>query len=377
MSPIRLGVIGLSARGWASSSLIPPIFDPLLSSKYTLTALCTSSEASAKASAAKYTELAGRPVRGYFGESGPYDIANDPEVDMVVVSVKVPDHYKAAIPAIEAGKDIFIEWTPGRDLEETARLADAARKKGVRSLVGAQSMHSITAKKIKELVDNGKVGRVLSSSASLVFPSNARLWSSTATPSTAFYLDKTHGITLLTIPIGHYLTMLSFVLSEVTAVSATAAIRIPEVAIVDENGNPTGERRTKNTYDQIIITGTLGGHNEGALFTFHAQSGPASGRFLWQVDGEEGVIEARNRPEKGLLSVFAGIHELKVVFNGEEVELETKEEDRLGSTGKAWLEFAKGPEGRYETLESSVRAWKVMDAVLKSIEADGKTIQIV
>ena len=101
MAPIRLGVIGLSAnRGWASTDLIPPIFHPLLADKYTLTALCTSSAQSAKEASEKYSKLAGRAVKGYYGKQGQIDIANDTEVDTVVVSVKIPDHYEALLPEI-------------------------------------------------------------------------------------------------------------------------------------------------------------------------------------------------------------------------------------------------------------------------------------
>lgn len=152
MAPIRLGVIGLSAQGWASTHLIPPIFDSLLSDKYTLTALCTSSEASAKAAQEKYSELAGRPVKAYFGKSGPTDIANDPNVDMVAVSIKMPDHYAAIMPAIAAGKDIFVEWAPGKNLEETIKIAEAVKAKGVRALVGAQGAHGVAVNKVSTML---------------------------------------------------------------------------------------------------------------------------------------------------------------------------------------------------------------------------------
>lgn len=154
MAPIKLGVIGLSSQGWAASYLIPPIFDLLFSSKYVLTALCTSSEASAQASAEKYTQLAGHAVKAYHGERGYHDIANDPDVDVVAVSVKIPNHHKAIMPAIEAGKDVFVEWSPGKNLAETIQIAEAANAKGIRSLVGAQGMQGATAKKVNILLDH-------------------------------------------------------------------------------------------------------------------------------------------------------------------------------------------------------------------------------
>ncbi len=163
MAPIRLGVIGLSAKGgWASTDLIPPIFDPLLADKYILTALCTSTPQSAAEAASKYSKQAGRTVKVYHGTQGQMDIARDPEVDMVVVSVKVPDHYAAVLPAVDAGKMVFVEWAPGRNLDETVRIAEAAKAKGVRSMVGTQGVHAAYVRKVKAIIDSGKIGKVLS-----------------------------------------------------------------------------------------------------------------------------------------------------------------------------------------------------------------------
>ncbi len=51
------------------------------------------SEALVTATAVKYSELAGHSVEGYHGKQGTVDIANDLNVDIVVVSMKVPDHH--------------------------------------------------------------------------------------------------------------------------------------------------------------------------------------------------------------------------------------------------------------------------------------------
>lgn len=37
-------------------------------------------------------------------------IAKDPDVDLVVISVKLPFHRDLALPALKAGKDVFVEW---------------------------------------------------------------------------------------------------------------------------------------------------------------------------------------------------------------------------------------------------------------------------
>ena len=85
---IGVGIIGLSAdhMAWATLAHVNPLKAPDLSNHYTLTAVGTSSPESAKAAAKSH----GIPVEKAY--SKPEDLANDPDVDMVVVSVKVPSH---------------------------------------------------------------------------------------------------------------------------------------------------------------------------------------------------------------------------------------------------------------------------------------------
>lgn len=83
---IRVGVIGLSAdqSAWATIAHVQAIKEGgPLSEHFKLTALATSNPDSAKAAAKSH----GLPLeKGY---SNAEDIANDPDVDLVVVSVKV------------------------------------------------------------------------------------------------------------------------------------------------------------------------------------------------------------------------------------------------------------------------------------------------
>ena len=149
MAPIRLGFIGLSSTGWAAAALVPPLLHPLLSDKYTITAICTSSERSAATTAEKYSKQFGREIKAYFGPDGPKQISNDPNVDMIAITVKMPLHLKLVTPAIEAGKDVFIEWTPGNGYAETLKIAEMIKKKGVRCLVGGQAKQSAALRKVR------------------------------------------------------------------------------------------------------------------------------------------------------------------------------------------------------------------------------------
>ena len=95
MPPIRIGFIGLSATGWAASALAPPLFEEPLSNLYTLTAVSTSRAESAQASSDSYAQKTGKPVAAYHGDTSA--IAHDPNVDLVAVSVKAPDSYRAIL----------------------------------------------------------------------------------------------------------------------------------------------------------------------------------------------------------------------------------------------------------------------------------------
>ncbi len=80
------------------------------------------------------------------------------------MSVKTPNHVENATKVIEAGKDLFIEWPAGRGLKETKLLAELAKAKGIRTIVGLQARQSALFRKVKKLVEDGEIGDILSTS---------------------------------------------------------------------------------------------------------------------------------------------------------------------------------------------------------------------
>jgi predicted dehydrogenase len=124
-----------------------------LPNDYKVTATLTTRQESADEAARVYG------IKGYHGD--PSQLANDPDVDLVVVSVKVPYHAPGIRAAIEAGKDVFSEWPLALDLKEAEELAALAKSKSVRTMVGLQAMQDPGVIKAKELVDGGVIGRVL------------------------------------------------------------------------------------------------------------------------------------------------------------------------------------------------------------------------
>jgi predicted dehydrogenase len=156
MAPIKIGFIGLSSgQSWAVWAHLPYLSS---TQKYEIVALCNSSVDSAKTAIATH----GLPAttKTY---SKPEDLAADPNVELIVVSVRVPAHYAAIMPALNAGKNVFCEWPLAVDGAQAEEIVKLAKEKGVKTLIGLQAGMSPTMKKLKEIVDSGKIGKVLSS----------------------------------------------------------------------------------------------------------------------------------------------------------------------------------------------------------------------
>src|SRR5580704_12629188 len=138
-SKIRVGIIGLSPnRGFASIAHIPAL---RALPDFEIAAVCTTRQESAEATARHF----GIPL----AFSDPEKLARHKEVDLVTVTVKVPDHYRPVIAAIEAGKHVYCEWPLGRNTEEARRMLYAADRAGVRHVVGLQGQHSPTINYVK------------------------------------------------------------------------------------------------------------------------------------------------------------------------------------------------------------------------------------
>lgn len=193
MTPIRVGFIGLSASSWAGRA---HIYYLLASPKFEIVALANSTVESAK-SAIKAHSLS--PSTKAYGTGE--ELAADPDVDLVVCSVNVALHYPLIKPALEQGKMAFVEWPLGRNLQEAQELADLARKSGVKTMVGLQGRKSILIAKIKQLVDDGRIGRVLSST---VVATLENFGTGTEVPlGMRYFLDKSQGGNNVTIYFGH------------------------------------------------------------------------------------------------------------------------------------------------------------------------------
>ncbi|KZV84667.1 NAD(P)-binding protein [Exidia glandulosa HHB12029] len=373
--PIRVGFVGLSVKGWAAASLAPPILSGPLASKYTLTAVSTTNATSASASAKKYSEITGKPVKSYHGDAAA--IADDTDVDFVVISVKTPDHKATVTPVIERGKNVFVEWPLGNGLKETLEIAQAAKRKGVRTMCGIQAWQNPAVSKAREWVASGKIGRVLSATWICCKAEEVTLWAPTSPASNAYAVDPANGATFLTILIGHHMSAITRILGPLQSVSASSSNIYDTVQLVDENLKPTGEPLPNVAPDQFAAHGVFKNH-PGALFSATWRAGITCSKetdkhrptLTFLIDGDKGFIKFESY---GIGGHFINSYlPEKVYLNGEEVTLE---DAPLGNVARNWEAYAEGAEGEYATFEDAVELYKHVDGIATSAK-EGRAVTL-
>jgi predicted dehydrogenase len=265
---LGVGIIGVSpARGWAATAHIPA-----------LRAL-PNSEVRALSASNAVSARAGGEVFGVSTVFSDHEqLVTQPDVDVVAVTVKVPRHRELVFAALGAGKAVYCEWPLGRDLDDALAMEKLAADQGVRTVVGLQARQAPAIEFVRELLRDGYVGDVLSTTmVGLSIPGDV------VVKPNAYMLDKANGANLLTIAVGHSLDTLSYVLGEFADLSALSDLRRPVITIEE-----TGEQIVKTAADQVAVIGTL---TSGATASVHIREGVAGGTgFLWEINGSDGTL---------------------------------------------------------------------------------------
>jgi UDP-2-acetamido-3-amino-2,3-dideoxy-glucuronate N-acetyltransferase len=84
----------------------------------------------------------------------------DAEIDAVVLATPAEMHYRMAMEALEAGKDVFVEKPLALDIEEGREIVETARERGAVLMVGHLLRYHPAVLKIQELIASGTLGRV-------------------------------------------------------------------------------------------------------------------------------------------------------------------------------------------------------------------------
>jgi predicted dehydrogenase len=192
---IRVAIIGLSAAatgsGWAATAHLPYLRK---SPYYKIVALCNSSLENAEA-AIKAFDLP--PETRAFGS--PEELAEYPDVDFVVGNTRVDLHGKVLLPSLNKGKNVFSEWPLDANAAKAKVMLDAAGQSGSKTVVGLQGRANPAVQKVKQIIEEGRIGKVLSST----FYGVAHYGGAFATANVSYLIQREVGGNILTIQFGH------------------------------------------------------------------------------------------------------------------------------------------------------------------------------
>jgi len=287
-STLGVGIIGVNpAWGWAAAAHIPAL---RALPNYEIRGLSSRSAESARAAGEAFG------IKAVFADHE--QLVIQPDIDVVAVTVRVPHHRELVSAALDAGKAVYCEWPLGRDLDEARAMAALAAEKGVRTVVGLQARQAPPIEFVQQLLSDGYVGEVLSTSMV-----GLSVLGGTLVQPNAYMLDKTNGANVVTVAFGHSLDTLNYVLGEFAELSAVSDLRRPLITI-----EGTGEQIVKTAPDQIAVIGTL---KSGATASVHIREAVAGGTgFLWEINGTDGTL--RITADAALPEIFpltvAGAH---------------------------------------------------------------------
>ena len=205
---IRVGIIGADSKAsWAKVSHVPAI-NGLSGVK--LAAVATRTEQSARQAAEAFG------CDRWF--SDPFAMIRDDRIDVLTISVKVPEHRQLVLAALGARKAVYCEAPLGRTLAENEEMVSAVGS--LHTAIGLQGRLNPAVRRAAQLVSSGKIGR----------PLNAKILSTTVgfgpeMPSAHDYFNKiSSGANLLTITAGHTLDLVEAVLGQIIEVDARTKI---------------------------------------------------------------------------------------------------------------------------------------------------------
>ena len=270
---IRVGIVGATVTqggsSWGQHAHVPAL---KALPGYELKAVCTAHEDTAKASAAAFGA-----ERGFHRFS---DMAADPDVDLLVVCVRVPGHRELVMAGLQAGKSVFCEWPLGANLAEAEEMAGLARQRSLKSIVGLQGRSDPTILYARDLIQQGYIGEVLTANLNTVAQAvlqrgPGRIWQGV----------RANGANTLTIAGGHAIDALCAVLGEFAELSARVSTRIPEWRTLEGKPYPV------DSPDSISVAGRMVSGAEVSINVAAVPSNPSGNRL--EIYGREGALVIR------------------------------------------------------------------------------------
>lgn len=270
-------------------------------------------------------------------------------------------------------------------------MAAIANEHHARNFVGLQASFSTLVRRVKELVDGGRVGKVLSSSYSSALGNGG----ATESWTVDYFTKREVGGNPITIGIGHALESIeysqlllrfsviirglflmsdSIVLGSIDSFHSVVLNGHPVVDIIARDGSIVEKGRKKTVPDQVMFHAKT---SNGAIFSLYSRGGkpfPGTPALEWRIHGETGEI--RITSPTTFLNV--GHPESKIELHDQktgQVEVVEPLKDELDhlplparNIGRMYELFAKGEEG-IQDFEHAAKKHRFLAELFRQYDA--------
>jgi predicted dehydrogenase len=352
MDKLRVGIVGANAeQSWAKYSHVPALKSL---SNIQLQAVATRHENSAR----KACEAFGANL--WFADYK--ELVKSDQIDIVTVSVKVPEHREVVLAALKAGKHVYCEWPLGRNLAETQELAEVAKNSKSHVLIGLQGTFNPAAIHAAKLIKDGAIGKVTSSrlvSTSMGFGPKF--------PSMYKYFDDPEsGANAIIIMGGHAIDLTLALIGPIREIQCMGNIQFPLVTVVDAN-----EEFHRTVADQMFMMFKYQNNSVGSVEITGGRS--LDFPFIFEVHGTAGNLTLSG----GSLFGFQG-GDLNLEVNGKAVEITSAHQADGAALNVAQLysQFASDIRSKTRTVpdfEHAVRLTQLITSVNEAAKSGSRT----
>ena len=339
----RIGIVGGNAtRAWAHDAHVPALRK--MTDRFVIEAVSARTQQLADEATAAFG------ANRAFGDS--LELVRDPGIDIVAVTVKVPEHRAIVLAALAASKHVYCEWPLGRDLAEAEEMA-AAVPAASHVMIGTQALSSPAVRHARKLIAEGALGEL---KVCRVFSPTGG-WGDSAPPHYAYLQDKANGATLETIAGGHTLSLIEYLAGPYVEVDARNTIMLRQVPIVGSD-----EMVERTCADHMLVVGR---HDSGCVSTLEVTGGVADRPFALELVGTKGSLTMASSFPGGYQ---AGTIELETSFDAPPTPALVIEGLKYApvNVAESWARFADDIENDTRTVpdfDAAVRLTRLLDTI--------------
>ncbi len=263
------------------------------------------------------------------------------EVDLVYVLTPPSSHADIGVRAIEAGKHVFVEKPITSTVADAERLVAAADRKRVKLVVGFNMRFRAGFKKLKEIADSGKLGKIhtywVQRLGLRVDPSNK--WSTDPLLMTGMSIQS----------LSHDIDTMRWIAGEVTDVRARVLESRPQLPGFDDNANAVFSLASGGTaVFQASWSSHLAMNTRGVIGT----KGTAyiRGASLWDIDAFHWKTDAMEYEQ---IEVLNDVHDIRSFDAEDGYLIDCLEHGRDPSLAGTGLDGLKALRVSYGILKAS------------------------